>query len=291
VIALTAYFNPQRHPRNLNNYLRFADSLARQRVTLLTAELCFDDDEPEVPEPLLRARGSRRWNLMFQKEPLLRELIRHLPGGHHEGVAWFDCDVLLLNDDWARMADDLLSHFEAVQLFSEAHFLDRGNCLQHKRASAAAAFRDSNPLFDNYTACHPGLAWAARADLLREHGLYDGMISGSNDTVMFRAFTRSASLQLAHRASHEWQEHANAWCKPVTQRVNGKVGCVSGAAVHLYHGPMDNRRYAERWDALREYVPARDVARQPDGLLQWSAVADDSLRARVGGFIGSSRTG
>lgn len=287
IAVLTTYFNPQHSSATLRNYYRFRQGMHRIGVQVFTAELVFDEDPLEIHDATVKLRGTRARHLLWQKEVLLNILVREV---RVDVIAWLDADVLLLNDEWASTAERTISAMgSVVQLFSEAYFADEQGRLSHKRGSSTRLFREGSPLLDDFTQAHPGLAWAAPAALLAEHGLYDSMVTGSNDTIMLRAFTGTAALKHMHRTDAAFCTHASDWMRLMGSVVRGNVNFVHGAAVHLYHGPMESRGYEDRWSALAHFDPSRDVRRESSGLLAWTPAASEALRATTARFIAHSR--
>jgi hypothetical protein len=291
MIVLCTYFNPQHSAITLSNYKRFRSALNRQEVVVWTAELVLDDDKPEISDAILKVQSTRKEAVPWQKERLINILINLLTDCYIGNVAWMDADVILLNDKWVEIADAMLCMYPVVQLFSQAYYLDRISQLKHERTSAAALYQKSTPYYDDFIKAQPGLAWAARLDVLRGIGLYENMITGSGDTVAFRGFTGTAQLRLAHLASQELQADIAKWCAAMYDRVQGKVGCVPGTALHLYHGELANRRYEDRWRLLEDFNPHTQLAPHPSQYspLLWSSTVPEVLRRHAMELLESSR--
>lgn len=268
MIAVTGVWGLHGRPRRVENYERFADSLRSQGVQLATVELAFDDDPfCTVSAMTTWIRGTRAKHDLFQKEALCALAMRGW-APDATTVAWIDADVLLLNPRWAYHAQQELNLFDVVQLFGTTRYCTASWDLGAETLGAARAFATRQQGFDDYARCHPGLAWAARGEWLRENPLYCGMPSGSNDTVMFKAFTGGmARLQHQDGMSPAWRRHAMEYC----QRLEAaRVGYVEGCAVHLNHGDLRARDYGARW-RMPTFDPYRDLVVEGSGLLAWAS--------------------
>jgi hypothetical protein len=97
----------------------------------------------------------------------------------------------------------------------------------------------------------PGLAWAARREILEDHGFYDTMIMGGGDTSMVHAMYGQFEHEIERRRLNRVrQEHYLKWARPYYRKVGGKVSNVAGRIYHLYHGKIVNRNYKDRHGLL-----------------------------------------
>ena len=120
--AITTYFNLTNGMRRRNNYHCFRRNIS---LPLLTVEWHPESSFQLAAgdaDVLLQVGGG---DLMWQKERLLSLALAALPA-HVKYVAWLDCDVVFEKPDWAPEAKALLDRKCAIQLFSEAGFLDAG---------------------------------------------------------------------------------------------------------------------------------------------------------------------
>jgi hypothetical protein len=67
-------------------------------------------------------------------------------------------------------------------------------------------------------------------------------------------------------------EHYLAWAKPFHRAVGGRVGFVDGRVLHLWHGELRDRRYAQRHEGLVRFGfdPFSDIALDPSGSWRWN---------------------
>ncbi len=273
--VITTHFNPCGFRRPRENYQRFAAGIRAAGVPLWTAELAFDDDPFYLPEDerTLRIRGLRRLHWLWQKERLLNLLIERLPADV-DAIAWIDADVLLLNSRWVDAARNILATHFVAQLFSDGYDLMPDGQLKRLMNSAGWAFAKGLPGRLDFSQSHPGFAWAARADLLRQHGLYDCMVTGSGDSLMMEGFGAERP-PMASQLNPALQAHHRRWAQRVARHTRGSLGYVPGSLLHLWHGSRTNRRYQKRLTALTRsrFDPETDLRLDDNGLWAWSETA------------------
>lgn len=282
--AITAYFNPGRFRRRRANYRTFRRAL---KLPLLTVEWSpegrFDLDDQDA-DRVLRVAGG---DLMWQKERLLNLAVAALPRDC-EQVAWLDCDVVFADERWVPDMLAELRQAAVVQLFARVvhlpaeppapPLLTRDALLAGAHAAPPPPPGEADPLEASERrrlAERPssGHAWAARRELLAEHGLYDACVCGAGDMATAlaalgkpQAFLDEYPLNAAQR------EHYAAWAARFGDAVAGKVGCLSGTLQHLFHGRMVDRQYRTRMARLAEsgFDPSR-LRLGAHGAWQWAA--------------------
>lgn len=231
---------------------------------------------------------------MWHKERLLNLAIRQLPAQYTK-VAWIDADVLLPDQRWYRWASGLLDAFDLIQLFDRVDQRDNdGRPLRQLSGLAAyVAERREAPFKFDTSGTWPGLAWAAKRDLLAAHGLLDRFILGGADTYMsIAAFNHADTWTGWHVQilAPKLREHWSAWAHAFFDDVHGAVGFVPTTAVQLGHGRAVDRRYVERMRVLEkhDYDPLTDIAAGADGIWHWSS-PKDALHAEVFNYFDSRR--
>jgi hypothetical protein len=122
---------------------------------------------------------------------------------------------------------------------------------------------------------HTGFAWAADRQLLADLGLYDAAIGGTADHLMAHAFSGdfgSPCLPAVFNRSAGYLDHFRAWAEEAWDRVGGRLACVNGAVLHVWHGETVNRRYVRRYRELTAlgYDPALHLHAEPGCLWTWS---------------------
>lgn len=314
--VITSYYNPAGYRRRLHNFRAFRRHLS---APLLVVELTpqgigeLQDDDADI---VVRLRGEDR---IWQKERLLNIGATLLPS-HVHYVAWVDADLLFSDPCWPVSARAVLdAHGGMVQLFDMAHHLpfginpqtvDVAQCAGSppllKGISFARSMREG--MFDeiedewgkrsngietrNDLYNVRGFAWAARRDTLNACGLYDGNVIGGSDSI--------AALALLDQIERTWirrpyteahQAHARQWADGARQAgLFDHIDDLPQTAYHLWHGTMENRNYAGRYQILtgNDFDPARDLIFIPGKPLQWTN-PDSALAKAVGEYFFSRR--
>ena len=118
--GITAYFNPGRYARRLENYRVFRKHLG---IPLVAVELAFDSEDFQLEagdaDILMQLRGA---DVMWQKERLLNLGLRALPQTCRK-VALLDCDIVFGRGDWAAEAERRLDDIALLQPFRQVRYL------------------------------------------------------------------------------------------------------------------------------------------------------------------------
>ncbi len=285
--AITSYFNPLGYKRRLANYRAFH---ARLGVPVIAVELGtargyeLTDADAEL---LVRVpQGAVVW----QKERLLNLALRSLPE-ECAAAAWIDADVIFGNHEWPHLAMRELDRVPLVQLFEGLYHVrptwredsgmpraEEALMRQHSMASAIAREGDARGPLGGATArgrgaASPGVAWAARRDLLDELGFYDGCIIGGGDTALAcAAYGCTDVVERLHSMNAAMASRYRAWAERFHERVGGNVAYIPGDLFHLWHGHLTERGASTRHEGLAPFAfdPNRDVVVNPHGAWDWA---------------------
>lgn len=291
--GLTTFFNPSQSELRLSLLKRCAEGVRRQGLKLLITELAFGDDphvlDNSYCDRLIRLRGQ---SVIWQKERLLNIAIGHLPDSCTR-VAWLDADIVFENPDWVSLTSDMLDTFPVVQPFHQGFLLRRGEDApaidathgacegqwMYGMAYAMSMVEDRQSALRYYSEhglC--GLAWAARRDLIEQHGFYDRRIDGGGDLTMAHAvFGNIENWRRGHWESQTLSpallEDIVSWGSAFDADLRQRVGCTPGRLFHLWHGDYTTRQYDERakWLGEHDFDPATDLALDDNGLWQWAS--------------------
>lgn len=281
---ITSYFNPNSYQTKLANYKRFERVVRKSNLNLLTVECAFEDMDFELA-PFQNVLQVRTNSTMWQKENLLNLAIKNLPTNVNK-VAWLDCDILFSNANWAIETAKLLDTFPIVQPYQKVIRLPQHDTYYRGKGDMWNSFayvRRKNPQLHRtgnfHIHGHTGMAWAARVELLKKHGLYDGCISGSGDHVMAHAMCGTFKAPCIERIlgpckiRNKLFRYFLKWAHPFYQDVKGKIHFVSGEVLHLWHGEIENRQYLERHKELREigFDPYNDLRFDNNGVWEWNS--------------------
>jgi len=285
--AITTYFNPAGYRRRLANYRLFRRHLP---LPLLAVELSFGADfelGADDGDVLIQVRDG---DVMWQKERLLNVAAAALPPMCRK-VVWMDCDILIGREDWPERVSRALDDVAVVQPFSQVYHLLPGDEASPKRiprgtdswqTSVPFAVRAGRPVQScvrrpparSHGSCTRGVLWAARRELLEEHGFYDGCVMGGGDSAMTcAAYGFLDEVIHDHSMNERQREHYRAWAEPYAAAVRRAVGFVEAEVFHLWHGAMHNRRYRERHEGLQlfQFDPSLDVAVGGSGCWRWNS--------------------
>lgn len=281
--VITCFFNPARYRTKRENYERFMQPLRAGQASTLTVECAFGGAGFELPEgpDVLHVRGE---SVMFQKERLLNLAVPHLRPECTK-VAWIDADVLFERADWMRAASQALEEHVVVQPFARCYRLPRGasgfNGCGRSWESFAAVYARSPSVFTTgrYEAHgHVGFAWAARRSLLEKLGLRDADPSGHGDHLMAHAMLGDWNTVCFRRlvgVAGPYAESTRRWARAFHAEVQGRLGFVPGALMHLWHGRIADRRYYALALQLRAFGfdPDRHLRLDESGLWSWTEEA------------------
>ena len=291
--VVTPYYNPVGYQTRRLNYEVFVHLLRRSGIPVLTIECAFGDQPFDLPEStdVIKVRSS---SLLWQKERLLNLAISWLPPSC-KYVAWHDCDLIFTNPNWAQEMVVKLQEFPIVQSFETCNRLPKnyaegGNEMEVCTSFAHIVGNNSAVLktgrYQDHG--HPGYAWAARKEVLDQHGLYEFAVAGSADHYMAHAAVGDLDSPCIARMMFDREsllQCFRTWAQPFDRTVQGNLGVVSGEVLHLWHGELKDRQYYLRqlqladlnFDPLTDLVipPGKPIEFKPDlattkpGLREW----------------------
>lgn len=277
---MTTYFNPSHYQTKRINYQHFKQRIAAAGLKLLTVECAFGDADFDLAHEsdVLQLRCA---DVMWQKERLLNLALDCLPPQATK-VAWIDCDILFSNPNWAVDAVRLLNQFPVVQLFTHAIRLLQGQTFydgtsEGQWQSFAAVHAQQSDLVRKGNAHkhgHTGFGWAARREIWQKHGLYDALIVGAADHLMAHAMCNDFESPCVRRhlgINPPQLAHFCNWGRNFYADVQGRIGCVPGTVLHLWHGDLSKRQYVARHDKLAEFAfdPEHDIKVGQSGAWEW----------------------
>ena len=280
---ITAYFNPHGWQSRRRLYGEFMQRMAvRPDVRVITVELAYalrPFEATSANDPMvLRLRTN---NVLWHKERLLNLGIAHLltridPGAQF--IAWIDADITFSRPDWSEATVDALEHFAVVQPFGTAINLGpdnepQWNCPGILRVFHERGYHQEPELPLTYLSSgHPGLAWAARRDVLDGMGgLLDICVAGSGDTHMANAMRGNHKLFIPQGITPGFERVLERWKERADTHIKQNCGYVPGSVMHHWHGKSTQRGYEKRFDvtAFHRFDPAEDLVTDGQGLYAW----------------------
>ncbi|MDX3458202.1 hypothetical protein PV396_40775 [Streptomyces sp. ME02-8801-2C] len=298
--AITSYFNPAGYRTRFANYQLFRQRL---NVPLITVEHSPDgrfELGPADADILVQLSGG---STLWQKERLLNVALDRLPE-NCTAVAWIDCDVVLEDDDWARLALRKLETAVLLQPFSRAREVRADQiddpppsavvrpsfALQYVEGALVEERLRTWRIGTDPVPLHCGYAWVARAEVILRHGLYDASIVGGGTRELASTAIDRIDHLLACRPRNEYQrEHLLEWAKPFAEAVDGRVDYLDGDLVHLWHGDVSHRGYGTRYQMVADlgFDPTHDIA-VAGGCWEWSSDKPE-LHRRVHEYFAQRR--
>lgn len=237
---------------------------------------------PEDAEILVQIECK---DLLWPKERLLNVALQSVPRDCRI-VAWLDCDVVFEEPDWTERTAGLLEKFKIVEPFSLAYETakdkspgepgskrEEGYSLMYALAHQVVPPEILRGNMRVEKRISSGLAWVARREVLDQHGFYDACIMGSgNRAIACAALGRFDDAIHYLQMNPIWAKHYMEWAQPYFDTVQGSVGYTDGGLFHLWHGELENRRYAERHEYLSKcgFDPTKDVYIDDNGAWRWS---------------------
>ncbi len=271
--VVTAYYNPMEYESRRKNYEVFAQTLRQSGIPLITVECAFKNQSFTLPESLdvIKVRSK---SLLWQKERLLNLAISWLPKSC-KYVAWLDCDLVFNNPNWVKDTVRLLDELPIVQVFETCHRLPQNYDQFGATGDYCTSFGKITPTnpnilhtgrFDDHG--HTGYGWAARREILDQHGIYEHAILASADHFISHAIygdIEGICVKKLIRDNPKQMQHFVEWATPFYNSVQGQLGVTPGEVMHLWHGDLVNRKYYLRHVEFAEfgYDPYQDVVVPP----------------------------
>ena len=100
-----------------------------------------------------------------------------------------------------------------------------------------------------------GFAWAAQSAFLRKIGVYDRCIVGTGDMLFCYGISGLSQQLIDSQKAAGWAFYGDcrsyrSWALQAAEECAGRLGCVGGRILHLFHGSLQDRQYKSRIDGL-----------------------------------------
>lgn len=285
--------------------VRLSETEGVSRV--VTVELAYDD----APFAATAAGNPRHLQLrwprgvapLWSKENLANLAVRRLLPAAWHAVAFLDAEALFEEPLWAVRTLHALgpSSYDAVQPFSSLTIMG----VEFTSMGAAAVTRGGDLGHSGWNRGgraaqgHHGFAWAmSRRAYETLGGLFELCIIGSADTVIVSALFADAGIfsreftprGLNEPALQPFRRVAEAYIDAASKRGPLRVGFVAGAAAHIDHGTLQDRRYDSRIaSCLPGFDPKLHVAHDEQGLLLPTAAMPQEMASCIASYFASRR--
>lgn len=278
--VLTTVFNPRRFKSRVNLYKNFSRWVRNHDVKLLTVEVAYGDRPFEVTDSTNPWHLQLRTNAdLWHKEKSLNLGIQRLSqlASDWQYMAYMDCDIKVMRDDWHTEIPHLLQHYAILQVFGQIQTLGPNHHTLYGGRSICRNFYDTGQFTNpgaNYTNFNgwPGLGWAyRRPELEKIGGLLDTCVTGSGDTHMAGCYLGNWKHGMPNEASPGFKRSVQKYGELCDQYVKQNVSYLPGLLVHYWHGEARNRGYDKRRDSIlkHQFDPYEDLMQDCQGLYQW----------------------
>lgn len=280
--VVTPIFNSQRYRSRWRLYEDFAKRVEESGAILYTIEAAFGDRAWVVTEPSWEHHIQlRTGHELWLKENLINLAVSRLPQDW-KAVAWVDADVRFVRDDWANETLHRLQHVKFLQMWSQFQDLSKNHEIIGENQSFMSVYESGVPRQRVTSGDYPyygrrgypgapGLAWAATRDAWDAvGGLIDWSILGACDWFMAHALVGELDRVIKPDYPTAYTDPMYEWQRRAELGIKRNVGVMDGLALHEWHGPKSQRRYATRDKILVEtkFDPATDLKRDWQGLYQ-----------------------
>ncbi len=260
---VACYFNPCKYDRRRLNYLKFYECLGVHKEDLITVELAFDDQVFDL-EALDNRIELRTNTMVWQKEALLNIGIKEALKRGYKNICWLDADIAFNESDWYNRILNALDAHKLVQVFEILKRFDDEDTFQVMKSTAASIGNVSEAT---------GFGWACSSSILEDCLLYDKLIVGGGDTLIYAAGNGILEEWLRKRTTtYRHSTHIVDWANRWYQKTQGDLGYAKNRIETFYHGTLKNRNYLNRYEILRasSFDPSADISVDPStGLLEW----------------------
>ncbi|MFA5856461.1 MAG: hypothetical protein WC867_03820 [Candidatus Pacearchaeota archaeon] len=289
--GITTFFNPARYSNKLKNFRKFRKSTKKQGLKLIVVEAVFGNQKFQLKkddaEIIIQLKAT---SILWQKERMINIGLSYIPNTCDK-IAWLDCDILFMNDNWIKETSKLLEFYPIVQPFSEsirlkknqkkfnfvstpyAHRIDNDLLKIHSTGYRINEFGPEIMNFDMNFYGHCGYAWAARKNAIL-NGLFDRSISPNSDLFMTSIFALNKMNDDSKRfISEKSKIHLLKWQEGIPNIIKGSIGFTSGTVLHLWHGDQNKRGFMNYKNILDKYNfdPEKDIRIGKNNLFEWSS--------------------
>lgn len=288
IAAVTCFFNPQKSQRRIECLNTFASQFPKVGMDLFIIEGATGPHQLSGKNVMHIDYGN---TFIFAKENLLNILITSLPS-KYEYIMWIDADVLIYCENFAQKILQELKANHIIQPCKILVYLNKSNVLQKIFPSIAYINKENHSCTGIINSAFPGLAWAARRELLSlSGGLYDKAIAGGGDCAWSKIIYNDTNNNNARGWSDKMHEDVNNATKSLHCKVNPTVSYIDTVMYHLYHGERHNRQYTKRHEILKKvnYDPRKHVEYSSNGALRFTRHAPDIMIQRLTDYIFSRR--
>lgn len=258
IATISCYFNPLEWNSRSRNLVRFRKNYHGPDLYIVEASYTNNF----IFEDSLHIQAEEKNKFIWQKERMLNHLVTQLPD-KYEYIAWVDCDIIFKKENWQEPLIEAIESYGAVQLFEYVEFLNENNVVE-RRWPGTGLTNINKPV-----TYHPGFAWATKRS---NFPLYEHSICGTGDLCMAEWWLHQFNTKNANFKSKGWRDHSEKESLRFAKMTNGKITCIEGDIIHLFHGTFIDRQYHLHSSEVgkRDYDPESDIIIGENGLFEWA---------------------
>ena len=281
---ITCYFNWCGFTTPSRNFHRFLREMKKNDIPVFGVELSITDNFETTGMLGWSQLKVNKENVCFQKEACLNLVEKKVPEQYTK-IAWIDCDLIFLNNNWYHRASKKLDTHKLIQLYTHGYNTDKYGRIVLEFPSIMY-MRDKVPYSEWVKhSGYPGGAWAARRELWKYGGLYPYAVMGGGDTVFIysmydHSFEKTAYENIGIKKNAEWSIYTN-WKKSVNSYVGKDISYIENKFLHEWHGDKKNRNYVDRHAILKNIDIKKQVKLNNRGIIEFYNIADSTIHGKI----------
>ena len=277
---ITCYFNWCGFMNPTRNFHRFLREMKKNDIPVFGVELSITDNFETTGMCGWSQLKVKRENVCFQKEACLNLVEKKVPEQYTK-IAWIDCDLIFLNDNWYHQASKKLDKHKLIQLYTHGYNTDKyGRTVLEFPSIMYMRDRVPHSEWVKHSG-YPGGAWAARRELWKHGGLYPYAVMGGGDTVFIysmydHSFEKSAHENIGIKKNAESSIYTS-WKKSVNSYVGRDISYIENKFLHEWHGDKKNRNYIDRHTILKNIDIKKQVKLNARGIIEFYNITDSTI--------------
>jgi hypothetical protein len=266
------YFNAIGYNNVKENVNIVLDTYKKSGIPYFTIELIYPDQKPYLKKSTKVVHAN---TIMFSKENLWNLLEKSIPSKYKK-IIFVDADIKFSNPDWFNMASKKLDDYDIIQPM-DVVFRDLKNKKQDfveispESCNYSVAYMIETTNRANAMSDHPGYAVGIKRDIFKKiNGFFEYGFYGCGDTLFWMAISNFYSSSVGDFL-HTRKDIGKKFYEYKTNIMDYdiKIGSVfDNMSVHLFHGTVKNRNYADRSKYLVQSSRANNFFYNDDGVLE-----------------------
>ena len=242
------FFSPAGFQNPKQNFLHVEKLLQEAKIPTFTIECVIGNQQPLLNNPTIQVKSN---TCLFYKENLYNILVPKIPEQYTK-LVFLDADILFSDPEWIDKISNELNRYDVVQPFETSVWLSLyyGVILKKNKSSVYGlkhGVTNQTELLNNY---HPGFSFAMTRNYYNKiDGFFDKCVFGSGDSIFCNTFFPTeiyfTTVNLIDSEYKKWSENV--------RKIPCNVTYLPFTVYHLYHGTLEKRQYASRYEFLKQY--------------------------------------